>query len=87
MGASCSKLCTEEWKEYVDQFKLQDKWEIVLDDTRDMEINYTMGDFLAKSADIFENLFLGCENILSDDLHAAFVDIIVKRLETIISRC
>ena len=81
----CNKLCNESWENYANEdCKLRDGWEVILDDTREVETISTMSDFLANFADIFENLFLGSEDSMSNDVHATLVDVMVKRLQSII---
>ena len=81
----CNKLCSQDWDNYVNKdHKLQEGWEIILDDTREVDTNYTMTTFLATYTNIFENLFLGSQDSMSDNVHATFVDVVVKRLESII---
>ena len=82
---SCNKLCSQDWDNYVNkEHKLQEGWEIILDDTRDVDTIYTMTKFLANFANIFENLFLGSKNSMSENIHATLVDVVVKRLQSII---
>lgn len=81
----CSELCSQKWKDYVDKdYKLQDGWEIILDDTRGFEASYTMTSFLATCTDIFENLLLGSQDVISPHVHTTFTDVLIKRLESII---
>ena len=81
----CGKLCSQDWENYVNvDYKLQDGWEVILDDTREIDTSYTMTAFLANFTNIFENLFLGSQDSMSENVHATFVDVVVKRLESII---
>ena len=81
----CSELCNQKWESYVDKdYKLQDGWEINLDDTREFESSYTMTQFLANCTNIFENLLYGSQDFMSGNVHSVFVDVIVKRLESVI---
>ena len=81
----CSELCSKSWDSYANgDYRLQEGWEVTLDDSREVETISTMSSFLATFADIFENLFLGSRDSMSDNVHATLVDVVVKRLQSII---
>ena len=83
---STDTLCNQEWDSYLKTTgKNKDGWELVLDDSRSVDINSDTTVFLAKFAEIMENLLLGSEQVISDMLHQEFADVTVKRMEELIN--
>ena len=82
---SVLSLCQEEWDLYIDNNRdFKSEWEMILDDARHVNVTTTTSHFLAHFSDLIENLFLGCKDMVSDELHNSFVDILVKRMEEIV---
>ena len=83
-----SDLCNDAWESH--NWRLKDEedfdpgWELILDDVRQIELTVTTSKFLAHFSDLIENLFLGCKEAMSDEVHQDFVDLIVNQTENII---
>jgi len=80
-------LCKEEWNSYREEMgglKLKEGWALILDDFRNINITHTTSHFLARFSGIMENLFLGCKEVVSANVHRELVDVTVKRMETLI---
>jgi len=80
-------LCKEEWNSYRQEMgglKLKEGWALILDDFRNINITHTTSHFLARFSGIMENLFLGCKEVVSANVHRELVDVTVKRMETLI---
>ena len=79
-------LCTQEWDKYLNSTgKPKDDWELLLDDSRNVNLHDDTSKFLARFTDIMENLFLGCKEVMSARVHQEFSDVTVKRMEELIN--
>ena len=58
--------------------------ELILDDFRRIELLMTASQFLARFSDLIENLFLGCKEAMSDEVHRDFVDLVVSQTQSVI---
>ena len=82
----CKELCNEEWKKYLDNdYKLQDGWEIILEDNREFDTRYTVSTFFAATATIFENLLMGCKDLISQHVHSTFANVLTARLQSMLN--
>ena len=80
-------ICKQEWDGYRQEMgglDLKEGWGLILDDSRSINITHTTSNFLARFSDIMENLFLGCKEVVSSNVHRELVDVTVKRMETLI---
>ena len=80
----------EAWTKHYQQLKDEGNFEfgreLILDDFRQIELFMTTSQFLAQFSDLIENLFLGCKEAMSDEVHQDFVDIIVTQTQSIIQK-
>lgn len=84
--ASTDTLCTQEWDKYLKTVgESKEGWNLILDDSRNVNIHSGMTKFLAHFTDLLENLFLGCKAVLSENVHRELVDVTVKRMEELIN--
>lgn len=83
---STEALCSQEWEKYLKTTgEHKDGWEVILDDSRNVNINKSMSFFLAHFTDLMENLFMGCKEVMSESVHRELVDVAVKRMEELIN--
>lgn len=79
-----STVCKSEWNRYKEDIgKCKPEWDVILDDFRRIHVNTTASEFLSHSYDMIENLFLGCKEVVSREVHDQFVETITKRIEEI----
>ena len=79
-----STKCNNEWNRYNDTIgNCKPDWDIILDDSRHINANTTATEFSAHTSNMIENVFLGCKEMLSREVHDQFVEIITKRVAEI----
>ena len=79
-----STVCMSEWNRYKEEIgECKPDWEIILDDSRRINVNTTASDFSGHASEMIKNLFLGCNEVVSLEIHDQFVETIVKRIKEI----
>jgi len=81
--SNVSAVCKSEWDKYKGEIAGKPDWDIILDDFRPIDVYTTASQFSSHFSDMIENLFLGCKEMVSREIHEQFVEIIKKRTEEI----
>ena len=79
-----STVCMSEWNRYIEEIgECKPEWEIISDDSRCINVNTTPSDFSSHASEMVQNLFLGCNEVVSLEVHDQFVETIIKRIKEI----